>query len=164
MDFRRHFEKLGNTPYFLRNFDCNLPSDLFIPASDLSECRRKLVETMNQANLSSFPVNRRRPEVKDFPYPEKKLDFKGNVCNIKAREFYKDHQVHEIEDGVELKKSVDTAGIQVMTTRHCILRELGLCKQTSGAMQEEPLFLSNGVVRFRLSFDCDRCEMKLFKA
>lgn len=49
-----------------------------------------------------------------------------------------------------------------MTTKHCILRELGMCKKTSGKKLEEPLFLVNDSAVLRLRFDCNRCGMEIF--
>ena len=55
------------------------------------------------------------------------------------------------------------AGKVVMTTRHCILRELGLCKKTAkGSKIKEPLSIVNDKgAAFMLRFNCNRCEMQL---
>ena len=49
-----------------------------------------------------------------------------------------------------------------MTTKHCVLRELGLCKKTSGKKIEEPIRLKNESATLRLKFDCARCGMEIF--
>jgi putative protease len=52
-----------------------------------------------------------------------------------------------------------------MTTRYCLLRELGCCKK-SGADKKlhEPLFLENNGRRLRLKFCCSSCEMTVEEA
>lgn len=166
LDIEGIFSKTGNTPYKVVRIDNNLPEKIFIPASELTAARRMLTDALDAANLATYPLELRRKENPGFPYPDKKLDYKGNVANHLARDFYRDHGVTDIEDAMELRKPSETEGLQVMTTRHCILRELGKCKKEKGKGKavSEPLFLDNGRIRFRLGFDCARCEMQLFKA
>ena len=102
-----------------------------------------------------------------FPYPYKALDFRDNVANSVAERFYRDHGVETIEKAMEASESPVAPGTVVMTTRHCILRELSsMCKRdnaksrgrNSDAAFKEPLMLTSGNRRFRLKFDCRNCE------
>lgn len=166
LDIEGIFSKTGNTPYKVVRIENNLTKDIFIPASELTATRRSLTDALDAVNAATYPLELRRKENPGFPYPEKQLDYKGNVANQLAYDFYRDHGVTDIEEAMELKKPSQTKGLQVMTTRHCILRELGKCRKDSrkGKGFSEPLFLDNGRIRFRLGFDCSRCEMQLFKA
>ena len=157
---RAPFEKLGNTIYHLREFTSTLPEDAFIPASVLTSLRRQLLERMDAANLATLPLDLRRQEDKSALYPAKTLDYRDNVANSLAERFYRRHGVESIEKAMEVTGRVDEGDI-LMTTRHCILRELGMCKRKKGRHPEEPLTISSGPNRFRLRFDCDRCEMQL---
>lgn len=154
------FEKLGNTIYRLREFTNELPEEAFIPASVLTALRRKLIERMDAANLATLPLDLRRPENKSAIYPSESLDYRDNVANSLAEQFYRRHGVKSIEKAMEVTDKVES-GDTLMTTRHCILRELGMCKRKKGRHPAEPLYLTSGPNRFRLGFDCNRCEMKV---
>ncbi len=161
MDFRQEFERLGGTPYKLREFQSMLPDSVFIPRSELAALRRHLVMLLDETNRATYPVELRRPENTDFPYPLRKLDFRDNVSNTLARQFYMDHGVKVIEDALETKKTIPEKGTVVMTTRHCVLRELGLCKRLAGRNIPGPVTLQSGQRSFRLHFNCVDCEMEV---
>lgn len=44
-------------------------------------------------------------EIKDALYPSKKLDFRDNVANSLAEEFYRSHGVESIEKALEVSDS-----------------------------------------------------------
>lgn len=174
MDFEGEFARLGNTIYTLGSFHCSLPNDLFIPRSELSALRRELIKLLDIANLSTYRFDLRRKEDIAYPYPEKTIDYKDNVANSLAEKFYKDHGVSSIEKALELYKGKVPTGTVVMTTRHCILRELGMCKKNRDNKQSakgysnnknhplsEPLTISNGKNNYSLYFDCNKCEMQV---
>lgn len=160
MDYRNEFAKLGNTPYKLSEYHSHLDPLIFIPKSEINKLRRQLVETLDAANESSYPLDLRRKEKMEAIYPLRDLDFKENVANSLARTFYKQHGVESIEDAMEISSGA-VPGQVVMTTRHCILRELGMCKKTRRPNFVEPLYLTGGGNRFSLRFDCKRCEMEV---
>ncbi len=165
MQPERVLGKLGATVYRLRNFENRLNPGTFIPASVLTELRRKGTDMLDRMNMESYPYDRRRPEDKEVIYPEKKMDARGNVANMMARKFYKDHGVEEMETAVEKNPGYGGA---VMTTRYCMLRELGACQRDckDSAIRrrfKQPLTITTGPHTFRLAFDCARCEMSLLK-
>lgn len=166
-DIQRYFAKLGNTEYELRDF-CNLlPGGSFIRASELTRLRRQLIETLRRASAAAYRYDRRRKENPDavIDYLDSKnLDFRENVANEKARRFYKDHGAHKIEAALELtgRERLKEGGVHVMTTRHCILREMGLClKRGGGEKVKMPLTLQSGRIRLRVDCDCVACEMRV---
>lgn len=181
-DLRSVFDKFGNTIYRLRGFDIDLSAtglkddaQIFIPASQLAEARRMLLEAMAAASKASYEFDRRRPEDPAAVYPKKQLDYQDNVANRLAETFYRQHGVIEIGPALETqgKEESRKGGRSVMTTRHCILREMGLClKETPAAKRpfKLPLTITAPAgnqtgnekgAAFRLQFDCDRCEMHL---
>ena len=161
------FAKLGGTVYRLRAFKNSLPSDAFIPASQLTALRRRMVDALDKANLTTYAFDYRRPENIKVKYPGETLDGRDNVANSVARKFYEDHGVKSIEDAYEVKCPKDEA--TVMTTRYCIRRELGCCLKDKQVGAEKrvrfsgPLTISTGPHRFRLDFDCAHCEMNVVK-
>ena len=159
MDAAKVLGKLGNTPYELRGLVVELSENDYIPASALSNARRRLIEALDKANLDTYRYEARRPERPDAVCPSSRLDYRDNVANARALEFYRSHGVKEIEMALEASEQ-DAAGKTVMTTRHCILRELGMCrKENPDHKLREPLSIASGDRRFNLRFDCSRCEM-----
>lgn len=162
MDYSPIFTKLGNTPYRLCNFESSIDKYVFIPAGELTGLRRKVIEALDKANLTTYPYKYRVPENADARYMTDKLDYRDNVANSLAEKFYREHGVSEIEPAIEVSVPKEKASIRVMTTRHCILREIGMCKKEKGLGNfSEPLTLSSGKTAFTLRFNCRDCEMNV---
>lgn len=163
-DRRDLFARLGGTIYSLESFDDRLGPTVFIPNSQLTEARRRLLDALDRAAADTYRYHYRRRENKAAQYPEKALSFQDNVANTMAEAFYRDHGVGEIEPAAE-ESGASLEGRPVMTTRHCLLRELGFCKRDKGAISvKEPLTLTGPAGTFRPIFDCTRCEMTLLKS
>lgn len=164
MDPRPVFAKLGGTAYRLREFENRLDPSVFIPASQLTAIRRRLVETLDRANLDTYRFDTRRPEL-PVPYPAATLDSRDNVANSLARRFYEEHGVTRIAPAYETDR--DSGDRVVMTTRYCLRRELGCCLRDRDVASDRraryagPLSISTGPHTFRLDFDCARCEMNV---
>ncbi len=155
-------ERTGNTIYEVSKVKNELSPDIFIPASQLTAVRNHLLEIMNTLNRITYIYEMRIPEKRGALFPLRNLDYKENVVNSIAEQFYKDHGVVNIEKGLELKVPKKSNNLILMTTRHCILRELGLCKKhLKNKKLSEPLYLNSGKDTFILHFACDRCEMEV---
>ncbi len=111
-----------------------------------------------------------------MPYPQKELNFRGNVLNKKAEEFYHRHGVETIEpaaeSGLDLSASrvADMSGQVVMTTKYCLRQELGLCggqwfdKLTAKGEKTpaEPMILVDEDDReYEVNFRCGKCGMEI---
>lgn len=160
------FGKLGGTIYRLRRFTNNLSPETFIPASQLTALRRRLVEQLDKANLSTFPYDYRRKE-EAVKYPKQGLDSRDNVANSLAERFYKEHGVARIAPAMEVK--MPKGDVTVMTTRYCLRRELGCClkdRNVPDSVRKKyagPLTISTGPHTFSLDFDCKNCEMNVIR-
>lgn len=166
MDYRQEFAKLGNTIYRLREYSSTLGERVFIPRSEIGNLRRKLIEMLDLANMTTYPLDLRRPENPEAKFPCKRLDFRDNVANSLAESLYRDHGVAEIEPAMEVTGNKRGEKRRLMTTRHCILRELGMCLKGkgdgSGNKVNLPLTLTGGDRRYDLKFNCKDCEMQLY--
>lgn len=160
-DYRKIFEKTGNTPFRLESFESRIES-IFYPASAMTALRRELIEKLTEAKKTTYKYDYRGKENKEYPYPGAALDYRDNVANTLAEKFYRDHGVEQIEPALERmpKGEKRGKGLSVMTTKHCILRELGLCLKNSPKIKM-PLTLESGKLRFEPRFDCKRCEMEI---
>lgn len=163
LDPSRILGKLGGTVYKLRNLDNRLNADTFIPASELTRVRRQAMDMLERANLCTYPFDYRRTEKREAVYPARELDARGNAANVLAREFYVEHGVSSIAKAVETDRYYSGP---VMTTRYCIMRELGACKRVCRdpkvrARLAEPLTITTGPHTFTLRFNCSACEMEV---
>lgn len=157
------FAKLGETIYHLHNFENILSSQTFIPASQLTALRRQLIRQLDTLNNLRYQYPQRGVEDKSVAYPLRNLSYKENVSNRLADEFYRSHNVSQIEPALESQVSKKGEKRVVMTCRHCILRELNMCKRQSQFKYKEPLQLSSSDNLLTLEFDCKNCEMKVLK-
>lgn len=167
MDPRRTFAKLGNTIYTLGNFENNLDPKIFIPASQLTEIRRKLIEELDRANEMNYHYNYRRREDRRYKYLKSTLGSEDNVANRLSEEFYKEHCALTNERAIEVSGNPKNETV-VMTTRYCLRRELGICRKLKNDSKtfknaREPFYIECGSTRFRLHFDCTRCEMNVIR-
>ncbi|NLP09101.1 DUF3656 domain-containing protein, partial [bacterium] len=132
----------------------------FHPASGLNSVRRRMVEALIQERRNRL-IRRTvtRQEDGDTPYPEPLADFRANVLNRKAAEFYQRHGIAHPASGAETGR--DLTGEIVMIARYCIRYELNLCgTQLAQSQFKEPLFLEDEQGnRFKLIFDCHSCHM-----
>ena len=161
----RVLSKLGNTHFYLK--DAVTLDGYFIPASLLTEARRKCLDELIQKQIKQYTTDKRAVENKDERYFKTNLSYFDNVANTKASEFYREHGVETISPALEITDKNKLTGDEVlMTTRYCLRRELGYCKQTkNGALLKEPLRLvSDANIKLVLEFDCKNCEMKIRRA
>lgn len=133
-------------------------AEWFVPASTAGALRREGLEALLRARLERPREHRILPENPAARYPSERLGAEENVTNRLAEAFYRDHGVREIAPPLELAAS--TAGACVMRSAYCIRRELGECLRERPALRGE-LCLEHGTRRYRLEFDCGRCEMAL---
>jgi len=161
-NIRRQLSKLGATPFALKSLNINLSGNLFITASTLNDLRRRTIDLLLSARKINFDQPLRRPTQHNPIFPETSLDCTANVSNAAARRFYADCGVKNIRPAFEIEPATD---VPLMTTHLCVLRSTGRCRAEKDSLQDftEPLFLVAGRNRFRLEFDCRRCEMKIFQ-
>ncbi len=146
-----NLSKLGGTI-----FECKeiiVPSDfnLFVPNSLLSDMRRQLTEAMEQKIIADTEACRtKRAKRKDGDNTED--------CNVAK---YPDF----IETPRDLSHHPEKIPSLLMQCRHCLRYALGYCVKHGGDRPtwSEPLYLSlpDGK-RFRLDFDCKRCQMNVY--
>jgi putative protease len=158
---REVFGKLGNSIYRLRNYEDSFPEDKYIAPSVLTDLRRRLVSLLNETAVITYPYHYRRTEDKEVVYP---IASSGNACNVSnklAADFYASHGVKHAERAIECRDKNECKDVSLMTCRYCLLRELKLCKVKDKSRLKEPLTLSSGTYKYRLMFDCNKCEMHI---
>ena len=152
--------KWGNTPFEVGEVNVEFSSEWFVPSSLLSDMRRSLCEELIKRHNEEDSREDMRLADNAIPFVADELDYKGNVSNSHAKAFYMKHGVKSLMPAFE-NEPVDNA--VVMFCKHCIKFSLGWCTK-SGAKHafKEPFYLVSGDgKRFRLSFDCKECMMKV---
>lgn len=150
--------KLGTTIYEALEVTVDLQGAWFFPASQLGEWRRSAVEAFELKRAEAYVRELPRPAVASA-FPSKQLTYLGNVTNKLAETFYREHGVDAVASGFEVKAE---KGVPLMFTRYCVKYEMGWCpKQGNPMPAREPLFLRHKEQRFRLTFDCKACEMRI---
>ena len=163
----KQLSKLGNTPFSATLVTDKTEGRYFIPSSTLNELRRNAVELLKEYRISHFHPKDCAHIDQGLPYPSTTLDYRANVINNKAENFYKRHGVSKIERGLELTENYD--GKALMTTKYCLRYELGCCLQNKSRSKpqlniapSDTLILRNNNRRFRLDFDCRQCLMRIY--
>lgn len=133
-------------------------ADRFVPASLVAELRREALRRLEEERLRRPLPHRILAENPAVKYPAGRLTAEENVTNRLAEAFYRDHGVLKIERGLDLAPA--TAGHEVMRSAYCIRREMGECLRERPRLRGD-LYLERGTRRYRLLFDCARCEMAL---
>lgn len=156
--------RLGDTP-----FDCAAPQICCrslprIRASEANALRRGLVRGLEEKIISEYEKSRTSysrplPRKISFANPPFECDARANAANAGAEKLY-------AAMGFEISSRAPEAGgdasaIPLMRARHCILRELGMCRKEGKLPQKfkEPLFLRSADGRFPVRFDCVNCQM-----
>lgn len=192
----RQLSKLGDTPFVLSktaNGQAAIflePEDFpyFVPSSLLADMRRRLVEQLLNASVSSiekakvvsssdFAIHSESPQ-RDLnggntcrlqsnvsllqPKSYQRFPYLYNVSNRIAVEFYRRNHYETDCNAFELHHP---KGALLMQCKHCLRYSLGVCERHGGKKPQwkEPLYLwlPDGR-RFRLQFNCADCQMNVF--
>lgn len=166
----KQLRKLGDTIFQATEVYYRCSQPYFLPSSLLNDLRRKAVAALEEARLAwhltqrghSAPLTERQTNT--TPYFETAVDYRANILNQHAEEFYRRHGVQQMEYGLE--KTLDYNNKALMTTKYCLRYELGCCLQGKDGKpgklpiaNNDQLYLHNNKHWFRLHFDCRNCQM-----
>ena len=176
-NIRTKLSQWGDTKFTVKDIEIKFNDVYFIPASVLGEMKRQLVTELEKSLINNHRqtdgvISTEAKRNGEILHPQKlyaiedfstslemtRLSYLGNVTNSLSRQFYENHGVTHIDDGME--KTMPEGETVVMTTKHCIRYANGLCSKETGK-PATPLYLTNERGRFRLDFDCKNCCMKV---
>ncbi len=160
---KTQLSKLGNTIFEVEDLEILCQTKWFLPASILSEVKRKYVDALLLARASAYLRPKRQKEMTIEIFPEKDLSYRGNVFNTKSAQFYHKHGVDRIDPAFE---SEPNDLVPLMYTKHCLRYSMGYCprQHNNRTPIKEPLYLLSGQGRLELEFDCKNCEMKIYRS
>ena len=149
--FIKQLNKTGESDFYIQKI--SIETDVpFMPVSNINKLRREAFDKLMQKRLISY----RREESKELSYAgiysSFTPDYRANVYNKSAKEFYEKCGVSVKEFALEAK--MPKYQVELMRTKHCIKYALNMCKSP------KQLFLKDDKdVRYPLLFDCKKCEM-----
>ena len=159
-NFRKTGEKFYVTEYSAV-YDEDVP---FVPNSVIAELRRTMLENLSHKRVERFAAKPSDKPQGDVEYFRETGDYRMNVSNALAKKFYEKHGCKIVQPAFELLKK--TSGLELMTTKYCIRRELGFCPKTCKNVpadwKAESYSLKNEYGTFTLKFDCKDCVMRIF--
>lgn len=152
-------KKSGESDFLIQNVVLKLKKPPFLPVSKLNELRRNLLEKLMMQRLKAY-VPLKPATLDDLQqYPQQEIDYKGNVLNKNAKEFYEKHGCKVIEpaiEGIKLSNSQKDDKC-AMTTKHCLKYAFNMCKSPKNLY-----LIDEKGKRYRLKFDCSKCEMEIY--
>ena len=158
---RTQAAKSGDTIFAVGEVAVSNPEGLFVPSSVVADIRREALAQLLEKRMHQPREQRLFRENPAPRYPKSKLSPQDNVTNRLAEAFYRDHGVEQIAAPLEL--SEDFGGECVMVSSYCLRREIGQCLREKPTLRGD-LFIEHGTHRYRLEFDCKRCEMRVICA
>lgn len=161
-NLKNQLGKLGNTPFEAEEITVDWSENWFIPASELSELRRKAVDKLLSVRKISYRNEICRLKETAHPFPAQELTYLGNVMNAQAAAFYRSHGVRKVAAAFE-KEAPEKAVL--MFCKHCIRYSMGWCPvhhKVRSPYREPYCLVSSDGRRFRLQFDCKQCQMKVY--
>ena len=127
-NYSKQLSKTGESEFYCTGVDF-IDSDIkFLPISMINNLRRTLLQNLIIKRIQNYSILPQKP-IKYAKFPYSKIDYKGNVFNSEAKDFYSNCNCKVCEDAVELKKVV-SSGIELMRTKHCLRYALNLCSKT----------------------------------
>lgn len=156
---KKQLGKLGQTIFRADGIAIDA-SPCFLRTAEINALRRELVEALEEERLRGYQRPRRPTAPREITAsPDNETDLAVNVSNEASRAFCARHGIPVDEPAFELREPRD--GEVLMTTRHCIRKSLGACLKDGTRRLPEPLFIQYRDQRFRLSFDCHNCRMRV---
>lgn len=152
-NFIKQMLKTGDSDFYIEKF--KIKSELpFLPISAINEIRRNLFDQLTQKRLDNYKREVQRT-LNYTPYYKQEVDYRANVHNTSAEEFYQKCNCKVIEYSMESK--LPNRKIELMRTKHCIKFALNMCKSPENLILRDEFGKA-----YPLGFDCKNCEMIVF--
>ena len=154
-NFIKQFSKTGESDFYIENFEIN--SEIpFMPVSEINKLRRELFNKLMEARVEKYNTEIRQWQqpMKYAKYFEKEVDYRANVHNKSAEEFYKKCGTKVLEPSFEKQKP--NREIELMRCKHCIKYALNMCKSP-----KKLVLIDEYGKKYPLKFDCKKCEMSI---
>ena len=154
-NFISQLKKTGESSFYAENVKVNgeLP---FLPVSQINEIRRTILANLMEKRLKNYKHDLQKPlHYTEFPLAE--LDYRANIHNSQAKEFY-EHCGCRVNE-MSFESSSKIKGKCLMQTKHCLKYAFNMCKSP-----KKLSLIDEKGKKYRLEFDCKNCMMKIFSS
>lgn len=159
-------KKAGGSDFYVNSVNFSATTEntgaervYFLPTAEINALRREIFEKLSDLRLKNYE-REKQGEISYAEYPLSEGDYRLNVHNLYAENFYEKCGTKVIEKSLE--SGQNPCGKEIMRTKHCIRYMLNICKKNPDMAKnaDRELFLvdSEGV-KYGLCFDCKNCEM-----
>ncbi len=153
--FINQLQKTGESEFYVE--DILIKEEIpFMPVSEVNRVRRNLLEKIIDERLKNYKKEIQKP-LKFAPFVNSDLDYRGNVYNIQAKEFYEKCGCTVSELALEAQNKFSQK--ELMRTKHCIRYAFGMCKSPKSLY-----LIDEKGKKYKLKFDCKNCEMVVMTA
>ncbi|HQO10364.1 MAG TPA: U32 family peptidase [Clostridiales bacterium] len=159
-NWKKQFSKTGDTIFYLQDLNYKVIEPYFVPVSVLNSWRRELLSALLKERIKNYPRKLVKHTGRIPEFYTKHVDSTFNVANKYAEKFYEDTGAETVEKAYETleRSEIET----LMTTKHCLKFHIGACPKFGGKKKfKEPFFLVLNGNKYRLEFDCGKCEMRI---
>lgn len=147
-NFITQLKKTGDSDFYVESIEI-LSEIPFMPISQINELRRTILEKLMNERLKNYKRELQKP-LKLVKFPKENLDYRANIHNKCAKEFYEKCGCEVCEMSAES----GTFPKELMRTKHCLKFAFNMCKSP------KKLFLIDEKgKKYPLMFDCKNCEM-----
>lgn len=152
--FINQLQKTGDSDFY--SFGVKINNELpFMPISEINNLRRKLLDKLLKIRLQNYKREIQKP-LRYANFIRQEFDYKANVFNSGAKEFYEKCGCKVTETALESQENFE--GKELMRTKHCLKYAFNMCKSPKS------LFLIDEKnKKYKLKFDCKNCEMIIIK-
>lgn len=149
-NFISQLQKTGESDFYVKNID--IKSELpFFPVSEINRLRRELLDNLMAERIKNYK-REVQPPLSYADFYKSELDYRGNVYNETAKEFYKNCGCEVTEPAFEAR--CDCSKKELMRTKHCLKYAFDMCKSPKSLY-----LIDDKGKKYRLKFDCTKCEM-----
>lgn len=152
-NFKKSLSKTANSPYLVKDVAFELDNIPFLPVSKINELRNSAISALSKKILDNYRTKKQKP-INHPKFPQEKGDYRLNVHNKKAMEFYKKCDCEVIEGSFESIKEYKNK--ELMRSKHCLKKALFNC-----SYNKKLYLLDDKGVKYPLIFDCKNCEMAI---
>lgn len=156
-NIKASFKKTGDSIFYIDEIQIKTDKIPFLKISYMNELRRKLFEFLKEKRVENYKTNFFE-KTKYTKYRDEFKDYRLNIHNKKAKEFYEKCEVKNIEYSPESTK--DFKNKEIMRTKHCLRRALNLCLKKGNA-DKLWFLIDEKNKKYPLLFDCKNCEMAI---
>ena len=152
----KQLNKTGESDFYVQQIEFITNKIPFLPISKINEIRRNLLENLMLERIKNYPKILQK-KISYTNFNEKNLDYKHNIYNDEAKNFYKNSACQKLEYALE-KNKIIPENIELMRCKHCLKYAAGICSKNKKNNENLYLVDEQGK-KYKLKFDCQNCEM-----